>query len=81
MVSELHCVLPFMYFVNERGTGMKTIIVTMLSVMLLAACGKNNDNKPILHKDVETLNKAKDVNNMLQQQAQKQRQATDQQTQ
>ena len=60
---------------------MKSTIVILLSVMLLAACGKNDDSKPILHKDIETLNKAKDVNNMLQQQAQKQKQATDQQTQ
>jgi outer membrane lipoprotein-sorting protein len=81
MVSERHCALRFMCFVNEREMGMKSTIAIMLAALLLAACGKSDDNKPILQKEHETIDKAKDVSNMLQQQAEKQKQAAEKQTQ
>lgn len=53
----------------------------LLSALVLAACGKGGDNKPILEKDRQTLEQAKKVDGVQQQNTQQQNQAVDQQTQ
>ena len=73
--------LPFMCFVNEREMKMKSTIAILLAALLLAACGKSDDNKPILQKEHDTIDKAKNVSSMLQQQAEKQKQEAEKQTQ
>jgi hypothetical protein len=60
---------------------MKSTMTLFLAAMLLAACGHNNDNKPMMQKEHDTLEKAKGVDSMIQQQAQQQKQETDKQTQ
>jgi len=53
----------------------------LLATLLLSACGPSNDNRPMLDKERDTLNKAKKVDSLQQQEAQKQKQEADQQTQ
>lgn len=60
---------------------MKASYVVLLGVLALAACGKGQDNKPILHKQKETLDKAKQLNGLQQQNTDQQKQAIEQQTQ
>jgi outer membrane lipoprotein-sorting protein len=60
---------------------MKLSKAILLCTLLLAACGQSNDNKPVMQKEHETLDKAKGVDSMLQQQAQQQKQEADKQTQ
>lgn len=60
---------------------MKVTNGILLATLLLAACGQSNDNKPMLQQQRDTLNKAKQVDGMLQQQTQQQKQETDKQTQ
>jgi hypothetical protein len=60
---------------------MKLSHVILLGTLALAACGKGQDNKPILEKDRQTLEQAKKVDSVEQQNTQQQNQAVDQQTQ
>jgi hypothetical protein len=60
---------------------MKLTYGILLGTLLLAACGPNNDNKPVLEQQRATLSKAKQVDNMQQQQAQQQKQEMDKQSQ
>lgn len=60
---------------------MKLSYGILLSTLALAACGKGEDNKPILEKDRQTLEQAKKVDSLQQQNTQQQNQAADQQTQ
>lgn len=60
---------------------MKLSHVILLGTLALAACGKGSDNKPILEKDRQTLEQAKKLDALQQQNAQQQRQAVEQQTQ
>jgi uncharacterized membrane protein YgcG len=60
---------------------MKLSYVVLLGVLALAACDKGQDNKPILQKERQTLDQAKQLNNLQQQNTQQQKQAIDQQTQ
>ena len=53
----------------------------LLATLLLAACGQSNDNKPVLQQQRDTLNKAKQVDGIQQQQAQQQKQEMDKQAQ
>ncbi len=60
---------------------MKLSYGILLGTLALAACGQGQDNKPVLEKERQTLEQAKKVDNVQQQNAQQQQQATDQQTQ
>lgn len=60
---------------------MKLAMSILLCALFLAACGKGNDSKPMMQKEHDTLEKAKNVNNMLLQQAEKQKQEAEKQTQ
>ncbi len=53
----------------------------VLGTLVLAACGQGHDNKPVLEKERQTLDQAKKIDNLQQQNAQQQQQAADQQTQ
>jgi hypothetical protein len=53
----------------------------LLCTLLLAACGQGNDNKPMMQKEHDTMEQAKGVDSMIQQQAQQQKQEADKQTQ
>lgn len=53
----------------------------LLTVLALAACGKGQDNKPILHQQKQTLDQAKQLNSLQQQNTDQQKQAIEQQTQ
>ncbi len=53
----------------------------LLATLWLAACGPGNDNKPMLEKERQTLDTAKDINQKQQQETQKQQQEVDKQTQ
>lgn len=53
----------------------------MLCALLLAGCGKGNDNKPMLEQERATLNKAKQLDGLQQQQAQQQKQEEEKQAQ
>jgi len=60
---------------------MKILFGMLMAVLMLAACGPGNDNKPILEKERQTLDTAKKLNDKQQQDAEKQRQEADKQTQ
>lgn len=60
---------------------MKLSHAILLSTLALAACGKGEDNKPILEKDRQTLEQARKVDGAQQQNTQQQNQAVEQQTQ
>lgn len=60
---------------------MKLSYGILLCTLALAGCGKEQDNKPILEKDRQTLEQAKKVDAVQQQNTQQQNQAVDQQTQ
>lgn len=60
---------------------MKVTYSILLVALTVAACGQGQDNKPILEKDRQTLEQAKKVDNLQQQNADQQRQAVDQQAQ
>ncbi len=49
----------------------------ILLAVLAAGCSPNNDNKPIVEQQREALNKAKKVDGLQQQEAQKQQQEAD----
>jgi len=52
----------------------------LLGTLLLAGCGPSNDQKPVMEKERQTLEKAKKID-ALQQEAQKQQQEADKQAQ
>ena len=58
---------------------MKTSNAILLGTLLLAACGPGKDNKPVMEQQIDTLNKAKQVDGMMQQQAQQQKQEMEKQ--
>ncbi len=60
---------------------MKLAIMILLSTMLLVACKPADDRKPVMEQERATLDKAKQVDSALQQQAEQQRQEADKQTQ
>jgi hypothetical protein len=61
---------------------MKISHVMLLATLALAACGKSGtSSKPILEKDRQTLEQAKQLNGLQQQNTEQQKQAVDQQTQ
>jgi len=60
---------------------MKVTKGIVLATLLLAACGQSNDNKPMLQQQRDTLNKAKQVDGLQQQQAQQQQQEAEKQAQ
>ncbi len=53
----------------------------VLCTLALAACGQGHDNKPALEKERQTMEQAKKVDSVQQQNAQQQQQSADQQTQ
>ncbi len=56
-------------------------ISLLLATMLLAACGPGDDKKPVLEQERKTMQNARQVDNMQQQQAEKQRQEMEKQAQ
>jgi hypothetical protein len=60
---------------------MRLTIAVLLGTLLLAACGHDNDGKSLAQQPRADIDKAKQVDNMIQQQAQQQKQEADKQTQ
>ncbi len=58
---------------------MKNVIGMLLGAMLLVACNPGGDKKPVMER--ATLDKARQMDSTLQQQAQQQQQETDKQAQ
>ncbi len=55
--------------------------VILLATLLLAACGQGNDSKPMLDKERQTLEQAKKIDAQQLQQADKQKQEAEKQSQ
>ncbi len=55
--------------------------VILLATLLLAACGHGNDSKPMLDKERQTLEQAKKIDAQQLQQADKQKQEAEKQSQ
>lgn len=55
--------------------------VILLATLLLAACGQGNDSKPMLDKERQTLDQAKKLDAQQLQQADKQKQEAEKQSQ
>ncbi len=53
----------------------------LLATLLLAACGQGNDSKPMLDKERQTLEQAKKIDAQQLQQADKQKQEAEKQSQ
>ncbi len=60
---------------------MKLSYAILLGTLVVAACGQGKDNKPVLEKERQTLDQAKKIDNLQQQNAEQERKAADQQTQ
>ncbi len=55
--------------------------ILLLCALVLAGCGKGSDSKPVLEQERATLNRAKQLNDLQQQQAQQQKQEAEKQAQ